>query len=179
MTRIKSITILLLLVVFATSFVLKNEWYVYEHPLFSIEFPQKPSEKTQSVNSVIGELQMEMLAYDASKEEDDNIVYSLIRSEYPDSIVNSNKTELLDRFFRGAIDGGVGNVNGRLLAEKNITLNGFPGREAKIEFSGGRLIILLHTYLVYNKMYILQTVSVPEKENNANALRFHNSFKLK
>jgi hypothetical protein len=102
-----------------------------------------------------------------------------ITSEYPDSLINSGKTELLPQFFRNSIDGAVRNVQGKLLSEKNITINGFPGREVRVDYQNGTAIIKMDFYLVHNEMIMLQTITEPSKENNASELKFYASFKLK
>lgn len=179
MHLLKSFTALVFILVFTLGFTVLSDWYLFETDNFSIEFPQKPVEKTQSLPTTIGDLKIVMWSAESKKGEDDNLVYSLMLSDYPDSLINSDKVELLDRFFRGSVDGAVNNIKGKLLSEKNIELSGFPGREARIEYANGKSIIKMKLYLVHNRMYILQTITEPGKEDNPNSFRFHDSFKIK
>jgi hypothetical protein len=87
--------------------------------------------------------------------------------------------EKLPEFFRTSIDGAVKNVNGKLISEKVVALDGFPGREVKIDYGNGMAIIFLRMFLVNNKGYFVQTISQTGKEGNESAARFHKSFKLK
>lgn len=54
---------------------------------------------------------MEINIFDASKTKgDDNLVYGLVTSEYPDSLIHSDNKEILPTFFRNSTDGAVTNV---------------------------------------------------------------------
>ena len=161
------------------SFVKPPEWYVFETKDFSVEFPKKPDTSVQTVNSAIGDLKLNISMVDASKGGDDNLVYMSITSEYPDSLINSGKTDILPAFFRNSIDGAVKNVQGKLLSEKNIEIEGFPGREVRVDYQQGAAIIKMDFYLVHNEMIILQTITEPAKENNASELKFYHSLRLK
>jgi len=86
---------------------------------------------------------------------------------------------MVDGFFRGAVDGAVSNVKGKLLTEKKIELDGFPGREVTVDFQNGQAIIMMKCFLVRNMMYILEIISETGKENNASSSHFYQSFKLK
>jgi hypothetical protein len=70
-------------------------------------------------------------------------------------------------------------VHGKLLSEKIIQINGFPGREARIDFRDGLAVITMRAYLVKNKMYILQTITETKKDFNKSIGKFMDSFKLK
>lgn len=161
------------------SFVKPPEWYVFETHDYSVEFPKMPDTSTQVVKSAIGDLKLNISMVDASKGGDDNLVYMTITSEYPDSLINSGKTAILPAFFRNSIDGAVKNVQGKLLSEKNIEIEGFPGREVRVDYQQGAAIIKMDFYLVHNEMIILQTITVPAKENNASESKFYHSLRLK
>jgi hypothetical protein len=155
------------------------DWYTYQSQEISIEFPKEPELTSQSVPTAVGDIEMKIASYDGSKEGDINLAYVFISSIYPDSLINSNKKEMLPDFFRSSIDGAVKNVNGKLIAEKEVLLDGFPGREAKVDYGNGQAIIAFRMYLVQNRAYFIQTISEKGKEENESALRFRNSFKLK
>lgn len=156
-----------------------NEWYTYQNQQFSIEFPQEPEVTKQNVPTAIGDIEMKIASYEGPKNTDGNLAYVFISSIYPDSLINSGSKEKLPGFFRSSIDGAVKNVNGKLISEKVVTLNGFPGREANVDYGNGLAIIAVRMFLVKNHVYFVQTISEAGKADNENALRFHQSFKLK
>ena len=179
MKKIRIVLAAISFLVFSLSFDTLQDWFLLQSKEFSIEFPAKPTNTTQNVNSSVGELKMDIHMFDASSDGGDNLVYGLITSEYPDSLINSNKTEFVPTFFRNSIDGAVKNVEGKLLSEKTIAIDKFPGREIKVDFRDGLATITMRMYLVKNKMIITQTIAEPTKDGNATALKFHNSLKLK
>ena len=80
------------LVIIATGFTAAKEWFVRETSNYTVQFPAAPEHSTQSVPSEIGDLKMEIDIFDASKTKgDDNMVYGLVTSEYPDSLIDSDK----------------------------------------------------------------------------------------
>jgi hypothetical protein len=163
------------------AFTASDKWYVLEAKRFGfkVEFPVKPEEKTPSVNSEVGNLDMHLFIYDASKvKSESNLVYLANYTEYPDSAVNSGMKEKLKDIFRNSIDGAVSNVKGKLLSEKNVSIGGFEGREARIDFQDGMAVIRIRMFLVHNKMYMLETITETSKDNNASITKFMDSFKL-
>jgi len=163
------------------SFIKPKTWYLLESEQYGykIEFPKEPTENPQVVNSVIGELKMNIFMYDASKgSKDDNLVYMVNYTEYPDTLINSEKTDVLSDFFRNSIDGAVRNVHGKLLSEKEIKIGEYPGREINIDFKDGMAVIRMRLYLVKNKMYMLQTITETKKDFNKSITRFMDSFEL-
>ncbi len=179
MKQIVTVFVGIIILLVGMCFEYVEDWYVFDSKEFSIEFPKKPTASIQTFNSAVGELKMDMLMYDGSKDNDDNFLYGLITSEYPDSLINSGKTEILSTFFRNSIDGTVKNVQGKLLSEKSIEINGFHGREVKVDFQNGLAIIKMRMYLVQNKMIILQTITETSRDNNPPVSKFHDTFKLK
>lgn len=174
-------TALLYLLCCFSALVLKAQtgWYTYQNQEIRIDFPKEPKITSQSVPTAVGDIEMKIASFDGSKEGDINLAYVLISSIYPDSVVNSSKKEKLPGFFRSSIDGAVKNVNGKLISEKEIVLDGFPGRELKVDYGNGLAIISMRIYLVQNRAYFIQTISETGKEGNENALRFQHSFRLK
>ena len=96
-----SATILLLIMGFVNS----KKWFSLESKEynFKIEFPAEPTANPQIVNSEIGELKLNMFIYESpEKGNDDNLVYLVNCTEYPDSVINSDFSEILPAFFRNS-----------------------------------------------------------------------------
>jgi hypothetical protein len=181
MKKLKSLAAVLSLLFISFGFTTASQWQMYEVGDFKAKFPSKPTYETQVVNSAVGNLTMHIHTYqDTTGKLDDNIVYGIITTEYPDSIIDSNNPELLANMYRSAIDGAVANVNGKLLSETSITLAGkHGGKEVKVDYGEGMAIIRMRLFIVKNKMYILQVITLTEKDNNASINEFLNSFQLK
>jgi hypothetical protein len=158
------------------AFVIQN-WVTVKSHGFITEFPRQPEVDSQILPSAAGNLTLHTFMYEPSTA-DDNLVYGVILTKYPDSLINSGKEPLIKGIFRGAIDGAVKNTEGKLLSEKEIELEGHPGREVRIDYKSGVAIIKMRMYLVKSTMYVQQVIMELKKENNKTEQRFLNAFKL-
>lgn len=147
---------------------------------YEIQFPAKPELTTQQVKSEIGKLKMNIQMYDASssKKKDENLVYMVNVTDYPADAVHSDMKDQLSTFFDGAVKGAVSNVGGKLLSQKEVIFEGYPGREIKVDFQNGMAIITMRSILVKNRNYIIQTICETDKDGNKSMTKFFNSFKL-
>jgi hypothetical protein len=144
-----------------------------------LEFPQKPTEKKQKINSAVGKLKMNMYLYEPTEQaKDENLVYLFNYTEYPASKISSDNKDMLKPFFDNAIQGAVNTVNGKLLSEKDISIGKYPGREVKVDYKEGYAVITIRLYLVKNRMYMLEAITKTTKDANASLAKFMNSFKL-
>lgn len=145
---------------------------------YKIAFPSQPEKEKQNVPSEVGELTMNMLIYDASEKEDENLVYLFNSTVYPDSLFINGGESLAKGILDGATKGAAKNVKGNILSEKTITINGHDGRECKIDFQDGAAIIVMHAYLVKNKMYVLEVITYTKNADNKSMKKFFDSFEL-
>src|SRR4051812_47342315 len=97
----------------STAFVLQDNWFAMETNSFTLKFPKKPGTEIKTVKSALGDLKMEISMYDGSKDNDENYLYGIIISEYPDTAMNLGMTKKLDTFFRLSIDGAIKEVQGK------------------------------------------------------------------
>lgn len=114
----------------------------------------------------------------AKSEKDHNLLYNVISMEITDSLFSSDKTETLPGYFKSTIDGMVRNFSGKLLSETIIEINGFPGREIKIDFQNGKYMVKVRFYMVKNKSYMIEKLTDTKKDLNKPIDRFMDSFKL-
>ena len=102
----------------------------------------------------------------------------IMQTDYPDSLVHSDFKDQLKSLFDNAVEGGVSNVKGKLIHQKDIEINGYPGREFSIDYNDGEAVMFIKTYLVKNRMYMLQTITNTGKYPNEDITKFMQSFKL-
>ena len=146
---------------------------------YQINFPSEPQNRKQTVPTEIGDLLMNIyIVENTPADNDKNLEYTINSSSYPDTLINSDFTEAVDEFFKNAINGAVTNVQGKLLTEEKLTLDGFPGRDVSVDYGNGQAVIRMRIYLVKNKFYMIQTVALTANDNNEAAKEFMDSFKL-
>ncbi len=183
MRNLKILVALIILGHLTQSFITNSiqDWTLLETKTFKIYFPQKPELSSKILNTEIGELNINMYMYEVpDKTEDDNLAYSLAVTEYPDSLINSTRSEkeLIDIFFNNSVNGYIKNVHGKLMSELKIKYDSFPGREIKVEIKDGLAVIKTRIYLVQNKVYMLQVITDTKKDFNRSTNKFLNSFAL-
>lgn len=74
-------------------------------------------------------------------------------------------------------DGGVSGVNGQLLNEREITLDGFPGRAITIRGEGGEYY-LSNIYLVVGQVYHVLVTVFNLEDAEKDMAKFFSSFRL-
>ncbi len=184
MKKISRIIIAVLVIQLTMSFTKAHEWYLLQSKElgFKIEFPVEPTTTKQQAELETGAVTLNIFMYDATKtrKKDENLVYMVMMSEYPDMRINSTKMnkEELKNYYKNAIGGAVKNVHGKQLDETIITLNGYEGRQVRIDFNDGLAVITLRLFLIKNKMYMLQTITETKKDFNFSIKRFMDSFYL-
>ena len=181
MKFVKTSIYLIFIFILFTGFNSSKDWYTLIASEFDyqVEYPLKPRSLEREINSEVGKLKMNIFLLDMSKsKKSQNLFYMSNYTEYPKEGVSSDKKELLDDFFNGAINGAVKNVQGKLISKKTIQYKEYPGRYIKIDFRNGLAIITMKIILVKNKMYMLQTITETKKDFNTSITRFMKSFKL-
>ncbi|SHH58756.1 hypothetical protein DFQ05_0872 [Winogradskyella wandonensis] len=155
-----------------------NGWVKYKSEELAVTaiFPATPKESVQKVQTAVGSLDMHMVMYAPLMSGDDNAVYSLIRSDYPEEQFKDADQEKQSSILDGAVEGAVTNVNGTKLSDKKIKLNGYPGRSIKIQTESG--YIYINAYLVENVMFITQVITMPSNDGNKSIRRFMDSFDI-
>jgi hypothetical protein len=177
----KPVIVLVLLVAIIAGFTTSEKWTMIQSKKFGfkIEFPKKPTESFEEIDSDIGKLKMNLFVLDASNlPKSENMIYLVNYTEYPGNSVTSENKDVLPTFFKGAVEGAVGNVKGKLISEKVVKISGYEGRHIKIDYQEGIAVINMRMFLVKNKMYVIETITATKDDDNKSMTRFMESFKL-
>lgn len=132
---------------------------------FNALFPAKPEPVTRN------ELFLEV--HGLACEMRDKSAYLVLYIDYPPKI-HISPTE---KFFDGARKGALGK-DGQLLKEKPFSIEGFPGREMRMEKNGGKTFVVDRYFLVANRLYQIMVVTQPQNQTSTNIPYFLNSFRL-
>ena len=140
---------------------------------FSILTPGTPIEKQLMQETPMGKIFVTTFRINSKSSS-----YFIGYNDYPDDFIRrSNINGLLD----GARDGSIGNLNGRLLTQHNISVNGYPGREYVAEFmfkKPGDSTVKTRAYLVNNRLFQISVMSIKGEVSVAQQNKFLNSFTL-
>jgi hypothetical protein len=154
-----------------------QDWTKYkaEDLAFVAYYPKEPERTVEKVSTTVGELDMHMIMY-APDSDDDNAVYSVVRTDYPEDQFTDADDEYNNTVLDGVVEGAVSNVQGKFVFDNKVKFNGYPGRSIKIEINGG--FVYINAYLVNNSMFITQVICLTANDGNTAIERFLNSFEI-
>ena len=145
--------------------------FTSEEGRFSALFPGTPVRQVGKAEQ--GEMYMYLLRTFAE--------YAVMYIEFPQPTID---TAHIKAMLDGGRDSGLASVEGRLLEEKDISLDGYTGRYHKV-LAGTGHTLRSRTYVVGNRMYVVFIVMRDEgappailKFHDETAAKFLDSFKL-
>jgi len=149
----------------------EGEWQRFEPDMggFSILFPGTPEKQTETVPTAGGTIETVFFLV-----EHEDMGYSVNLADYSEASLSESDVALM---LDGARNGAVGNVGGELLEETKITLDGYPGRALKIAVAD-EFVVDARFYLVGNRLYVLQAISMGDASISPNVEKFLDSFQL-
>jgi hypothetical protein len=130
---------------------------------FSLEMPGTPTEQKQTYDTPQGG-QVEAVVY-VLELQGGEVAYMAGYNDFSkDQLKGKKPAQLLNDARDGALD----KVQGELLAETEVKLDGNPGRELKIQ--AGEMVVYVRVFLVKNRMIqalvAMPKDAVPEKDVN-------------
>lgn len=100
-------------------------------------------------------------------------------ADYPAAVIKKSDPE---KILDGGRNGAVRKVKGKLVSEKKIKLAGFPGRDIRVEAPapriGGKMVIFARIFMVQNRMFMFQSLSMSQQATNPNMQKFLDSIKV-
>jgi hypothetical protein len=146
--------------------------FVSQEGQYSVWMPGKPKSETQPVSTPVGVIQLHLVALDTP-----DMAFIVGYSDYPEYLVRSGDP---DQMLSGARDGAVANVGGKLIGERQIRYQGYPGREIWIEAPIEDQIGLAHARVVLVGARLYQVLAAGPKTGfpSNTAEQFLNSFVL-
>lgn len=136
----------------------------------SAQFPGTPQQRTQPAQSKFGSLEGKIITLDVPG----NAWFAVYFTDYPKDAAEKRKPDVI---LNDARDEAVKNVKGKLATETKITMNGFPGRELRID-APGDMTLHARMYVVNERLYHLLVVTSKAKDASADAKKFLESFKF-
>jgi len=123
-------------------------------------FPGTPQEQKQKVPSEVGEIEATMYLLEA---EGGVGAFLLMCNDYPKDLAEKAAP---DKVLDGARDGSAKQMEGKVVSEKKITVNGFPGRELEIATSEFRYFarLVLAKHRLHQAVIMMKTDKVKPED---------------
>jgi hypothetical protein len=145
-----------------------DEWKAYSSTAgrYSTMFPGTPKEMTQraenGVDATVAMLQIADTFYAVAFSE---LPKEAQAKQTPDQILDARRKEEVDR------------VKGKLVSEKKVAADGYPGRELLID-APGELQLTVHAFVVKTRLYQVLVLARKSKGTPDDTKKFLESFKL-
>lgn len=158
-----------------------KEYNFSEHE-FTITFPHPPSKEKSASEVESGYIQFFNFSCAANdlKGIDSNTLYMASAVNYPVKILRSEDSVVANAVLDEMILAAVEKVNGKLLYKKDINFNSIPGKQVKILFTnkilGGKNVSRIRYYFLGDKVFVVQTITLPQNDNNTFINKFMDSF---
>jgi hypothetical protein len=152
---------------------LTQKWETTSEDGITIEMPGKPNKQSQDIPTATGKATGQMLTLDKGSE-----AYILAYHEFPSSLsLNQIDPKVL---LKGASDGAVKNIDGKVTSERDITNGSYPGKEIVGSGSKDGKDIEFTIRLYWASPRLVQTLYLAEKgkTNQNNASKFLDSLKI-
>lgn len=170
----------LIFVAFAVALVLgcsglgSDKWETVTENNLTVEMPGKPEKQAQSIPAgAAGTATGQMLTLDKGSE-----AYILAYHEFPAAI--SNLPIDPQTLLKGAANGAVSNVSGKVTSEREVTSGSYPGREIIGTGSKDGHDVEFMVRLYWAKPRLIQTLYLNEKGkgDKKNGTKFLDSLKI-
>jgi hypothetical protein len=135
---------------------------------FSVLMPGTPTEQVRTADTASGPINAHMFLV-----EQGDVVYTVAYSDYPDTVVQEGTSNLI---LDGARDGAVAKVQGALLSDTIVSVDGHQGRELIIEAAGGKVTIQTRLVIVRRRFYQVMVITPKEKALSEDVNKFLDSF---
>ena len=149
----------------------EKKWVTFKAPdeSFSILMPGTPQARTQIVESLLGKIPMQVHISIAGV-----TGYTIAYGDMP---TNIDSPDYAQTALAGARDRIAAMANAKIVSDKEITYEQFPGREVK--FQTPTVTAINRTYYVNNRLYQIQVI-VPAAMGDPSdySQRFFESFKV-
>ena len=131
--------------------------------------PLKPTTSTRTANTAAGPFPVYLFTAEPSK----GYAFAVSHNSFPPEIDMKDTEALLDKICKQDLSGDT-----RLVASRNVTLHGVPGRELMYE-KKGQVLVSLRTFLTDHESYQVYCVMPKTAICQTHVNEFLESFDLK
>lgn len=112
------------------------------------------------------------------RERAENIIYALSYVDYPEGTLHHDSTDLVREFLDQTLEEATAAVGGEVVYSSDKLLDGYPARQWRIDYNGGRATARTLAGVARNRYYEIKIFSVRAAGVNNSAGRFFDSVRL-
>jgi len=168
-----------LILLFLSAIVYSQEWKPFKSQEYSFraDFEGEPKIIVQDIPVDGNVFKMNMFYIENGIDtERSNLLYAVAHVSYNEDEFLIDDLERTELMLNNAVDGSVNNVKGKLIHKNDIDINGYLGKEIKIEMQSG--YIYARIYLIKHELYYVQVMTNFDNEDNIYINKFYDSFDI-
>ena len=143
---------------------------------FRILAPDDMTEKVSKMKTDLGELNYHQYIYKPEDKNAENVFYLVNYCDYPKGSFPQDSTDLINDFLKTTVESSVESVYGKLDYESDIQLFTHKGKIWRVQYNNGKVTIKNKCFLVGDRFYLLQVMTLKERIMNTYADKFLDSF---
>jgi len=169
-----------LLLAFTILSIFSLNWTIFtsENGRFSVLSPAELTLNLQTIPSALGEVKWHTYSYQAVDTSELVFLYSITYYEYPDQLMPSDSTEMIDQFFTETLDAISERIDGEILYSQNELVNTYPARITRMQYQDGAYSLKSKLILAKHRFYMVEVFSTSDQGIDYKINKFMNSFKL-
>jgi len=141
-----------------------------------------PQELQHAIDTVVTELGEQVFhtfhLQSPDKNTAENIIYALSYVDYPSGSIHHDSLELVSEFLVNTEEEAAVAVGGEVIYAADKSLTGYPARQWRIDYNGGRASARTLAVVAGNRYYELKVFSLTGAGVNKSADRFFDSLRL-
>ena len=157
----------------------QKNWKIYQNKegRFSILVPSKLKREVDMIEST-SEVKVKLISFYFYDESYPTSAFCISYYDLPRELINTMTT---DQMLESIMVGAASNVNGEIIIERKINLNGYPGAEFVVEVASYKpkdSTVKSRVYIVRNRIYSLAVTSIKGTLSNYVQDKYLDSLKL-
>ncbi len=160
--------------------IISLNWSVFtsENGGFSILSPAPLDLVTQRIPTQVGDIQLHTYTHKVQDSTAQVFQYSVTYYEYPEILIPSDSTEMVEQFFSETLLAIADRLDGEIIYSEPIASADFPSRLTRISYQGEDYALKNKMVLANNRFYLIEVFSTSNKLVDGDINKFIDSFKL-
>jgi hypothetical protein len=134
------------------------------------------TETLKKVKTDVGELTFHQHIYKPEEKKDDNVFYLVNYCDYPKGSFPKDSVETIQAFLNETVESSAQAVYGKVAYVNDIELQKHKGKIWRVQYNNNNAQIKNKCFLVGDRFYLLQVMTLKEKSLNASVDKFLESF---
>jgi hypothetical protein len=134
------------------------------------------TEKVSKMKTDVGELNYHTFLNKPIDKSPENVFYVVNYCDYPEGSFPPDSTDLILDFLNTTVESSAKAVGGTVTYSGDLDIKNSKGKIWRVQYNGDRALIKSKCFIVGDRFYLVQTMTLKEKAMNPSADKFLDSF---